>query len=139
MAVSFTVFEIKRDIDRKTPIFDNPFHLTCTIAENFNPVGRAPQRYRQTDRQTVDRQTDRQTDGRTDGQTDRRTDRQTDGRTDGQTDRRTDGRTDRRTDGRTDRQTDRQTDGRTARVKWTLDSRYGAQSLFCLYKLVIVV
>jgi len=102
MAVSFTVFEIKRDIDRKTPIFDNPFHLTCTIAENFNPVGRAPQRYRQTDRQTVDRQTDRQTDGRTDGQTDRRTDRQTDGRTDGQTDRRTDGQTDRQTDGRTD-------------------------------------
>jgi len=44
MAVSCTVFETKRDIGRKTPIFDTPLYLTCTnppeplriFAPNFN-------------------------------------------------------------------------------------------------------
>jgi len=34
MAVPCTVFELKRDICRKTPIFHTPLHLTCTILKN---------------------------------------------------------------------------------------------------------
>jgi len=32
MAVSYTVFEIKRDVGPKTPILHTPFYLTCTIS-----------------------------------------------------------------------------------------------------------
>jgi len=31
MAASCSVFKVKRDIGRKTPIFHTPLYLTCTI------------------------------------------------------------------------------------------------------------
>jgi len=34
MAVSCTVFELKQDIGRKTPIFHTPFHLICMFVQN---------------------------------------------------------------------------------------------------------
>jgi len=36
MAVSYTVFELKRDIILKTPNFHTPFHLTCTVTYSCN-------------------------------------------------------------------------------------------------------